>query len=268
MPVLSGKFQRTPLALATAAFFAVSSAPAQIRIASLNIAKKTGPELIEHLRTQPDLQKADILLLQEVIDTPQSHVAQEAARAMGMQAAFAPAFDLRPGVTEGLAILSRYPLSSQKVVDLARNRLHFKNRIRIALAVTAETPAGLIRIIDVHLDNRINSDRKREQLAGIWPEVDQTKGPVAVGGDFNTGNFYWVSHVLPVPEADHQRATVLSEMQQHGFATTLGGGPATYHIPGQLLDWIFVRGMAAAESGVTPIRFSDHNAVWMMVSAR
>jgi endonuclease/exonuclease/phosphatase family metal-dependent hydrolase len=239
---------------------------AQLRIASLNIAKKSGPELIENLSTQPELRKADIILLQEVIDTPRSHVAQEAARAIGMQVAFAPAFDLRPGVQEGLAILSRYPLSSQTVLSLARNRLHFKNRIRIALAVTVQTPAGAVRVIDVHLDNRINSDRKREQLADLWPEADRTKSPVIIGGDFNTGNFHWVSHVVPIPEADHQLDAVLSEMRVHGFETTLGGGPATYHIPGQRLDWIFSRGLAPGESGVTPIRFSDHNSVWMLVS--
>jgi endonuclease/exonuclease/phosphatase (EEP) superfamily protein YafD len=89
-----------------------------------------------------------------------------------------------------------------------------------------------------------------------------------VGGDFNTGNFYWASHVVPVPGEQKQREDVLDAMRQHGFRTTLGSGPATYHIPGQKLDWIFVRGLEPGASGVTPIRFSDHNSVWMAVAPR
>jgi endonuclease/exonuclease/phosphatase family metal-dependent hydrolase len=247
--------------------FLLFAAPAwaAVRVASLNIAKESGPALIEKMRTQPDLRKADIILLQEVVDFEGGHVAREAGKALGMQVEFRPAFDLRPGVKEGLAILSKFPLSDPVVLQLERNRLHFKNRIRIALAVTARTPLGPVRVIDVHLDNRINSDRKRSQMAGLWPEVDQASMPVILGGDFNSGNFYWVSHVVPIPEADHQRTAVVEEMRKHGFTTTMGHAGATYHIPFQVIDWIFVKGLTAGESGITPIGFSDHNSVWLEV---
>ncbi|HVW85743.1 MAG TPA: endonuclease/exonuclease/phosphatase family protein [Bryobacteraceae bacterium] len=244
------------------------NASAQLRVASLNVDKKSGPKFIGSLSRQADLRRADILLLQEVVDSPRFHVAAEAANALGMRFAFAPAFRLRGDMDEGLAILSRYPLESRTVIPLARNRLHFRNRIRIALAVTARTPLGPVRVIDIHLDNRINSDLKLAQLGGIWPEVERSAAPVIVGGDFNTGNFYWASHVVPVPGEQKQREDVLDAMREHGFRTTLGSGPATYHIPGQKLDWIFVRGLEPGASGVTPIRFSDHNSVWMAVAPR
>jgi endonuclease/exonuclease/phosphatase family metal-dependent hydrolase len=239
--------------------------PPPLRIASLNIDKKSGPEFITQLSTQPDLRKADILFLQEVVDSPRFHVAQQAAKALHLHYVFAKAFTLEGDTDEGLAILSRYPLGPSRVVPLARNALHFKNRIRIALIADMAMPSGRIQLICIHQDNRINQAEKIRQLNGLWPTISSS-GPAILGGDFNTGDFYWVSHVIPIPQAQHQREAVIEDARRHGFITRLGSGPATYHIPGQRIDWIFVRALKPLASGVTPIRFSDHNSVWMTVA--
>jgi endonuclease/exonuclease/phosphatase family metal-dependent hydrolase len=247
-----------------AAFTAALSPAATFRVASLNLEKKTGSELIRQIGSEADLRMADILLLQEVMDSPHFHVADEAAKALGLHVAFAKAFQWEGDTDEGIAVLSRYPISSRRVVPLARNALHFKNRIRIALVTEIAAPWGRTQVICTHLDNRINEDAKIEQLDGIWPAISRS-GPAILGGDFNTGNFYWVSHIAPIPGAQHQLQRVLDDAKAHGFVTDLGSGPATYHIPGQRLDWIFVRDLKPTDSGVTPIHFSDHNSVWMTI---
>jgi len=100
---------------------------------------------------------------------------------------------------EGLAILSRYPLGEKTVTGLPRNSLHFRTRIRIVLAATAESPLGPVRIVNTHLDNRINAAAKRRQLDGVWDTAGKYPGACIIGGDFNTGNFFWISHLLPLP---------------------------------------------------------------------
>jgi endonuclease/exonuclease/phosphatase family metal-dependent hydrolase len=244
----------------------LAAAPANIRIASLNLAKQWNPSVVEEIRKQADLRRADILLLQEVVDGEQGHVAPAVASMLGLQVVFAKAFRLNEQFDEGLAILSRYPVSARKVLPLTHNSLHFHTRIRIALAATVESPMGAIRVVDTHLDNRINEEEKRAQLEGIWEETGRYAGRFIVGGDFNTGNFLWISHVLPLPGLQDQRGLVERDMKQHGFTTPLGAGPATLHFPGLKLDWIYLRGLRALDSGVTPIGFSDHNSVWVTVS--
>jgi endonuclease/exonuclease/phosphatase family metal-dependent hydrolase len=151
------------------------------------------------IASEPDVWAADILLLQEVVDGPQSHGASEVAAALGMHEVFAPAFRLNGQFEEGLAILSRYPLAEKAVTRLPNNRLHFHTRIRIVLAATAQSPSGPLRVVNTHLDNRINAAAKRRQLDGVWETADQYTGACIVGGDFNTANFFWISHLLPVP---------------------------------------------------------------------
>ena len=187
-----------------------SLAGAGFRVASLNLDKKSGTELIAQLGSQPDIRNSDILLLQEVVDSPRFHVAGQAGKALGRYAAFAKAFRLEGDTDEGLAVLSRYPIASRHVVPLERNNLHFRNRIRIALVTEIDAPAGRVEAICIHLDNRINEREKIRQLDGIWPAVSSTD-PAILGGDFNTGNFYWVSHIIPVPGAQHQLEMVLGD---------------------------------------------------------
>jgi endonuclease/exonuclease/phosphatase family metal-dependent hydrolase len=243
-------------------------AEAQNRIASLNMEKKHGPELLAEIDKQPDLRKADILLLQEVVDGPSFHTAAEVASRLKLNFVFAPAFRLDPDFEEGLAILSRFPLDTKTVIPLSHNSVHFHTRIRIALVATVRTPAGPWRVMDVHLDNRVNADAKRQQLEELWPETAKSKGPFIIGGDFNSANFRWVDHVVPIPGVQSLNELVRKGMEDHGFKTPLGAGSATLHYFGIKLDWIYVRGLQTGESGVTRIPFSDHNSVWITAFAR
>jgi endonuclease/exonuclease/phosphatase family metal-dependent hydrolase len=122
------------------------------------------------------------------------------------------------------------------VAKLAPNKLHFHTRKRIAMAVTVQSPNGALRIVNTHLDNRINREAKREQLREIQQMLTSYDGPCIIGGDFNSANFFWISHLLPMPGVQSLRAVMNQEMEAHGFT-----------------------------SGVTPIAFSDHNSVWVTI---
>jgi endonuclease/exonuclease/phosphatase (EEP) superfamily protein YafD len=247
------------------ALLCCGAAGAEMRIASLNIEKKYGPKALSEIGAQPDLRKADVLLLQEVVDGSQSHMASEIAMTLGLNVVFEPAFQLNGEFMEGLAVLSRYPIGPATVVRLAPNTLHFHTRKRIAMTVTVQSPTGAVRILDTHLDNRINREAKREQLREIQQLLTGYDGPCIIGGDFNSANFLWISHLLPIPGVQSLRAVMNQEMEAHGFTTPLGSGPGTEHFLGLKLDWIYLRGLTADESGVTPIAFSDHNSVWVTI---
>jgi endonuclease/exonuclease/phosphatase (EEP) superfamily protein YafD len=133
------------------------------------------------------------------------------------------------------------------------------------MAVTAEGPTGPGRIVNTHLDNRINRDAKREQLPEIQQFLSGYDGPCILGGDFNSANFLWVSHLLPIPGVQSLRAVTNQELEPLGFTTPLGSGPGREHFLGLKLDWIYLRELNAHESGVTPIAFSDHNSVWVTI---
>jgi endonuclease/exonuclease/phosphatase family metal-dependent hydrolase len=251
-----------------ASLLCACAAQAEMRIMSLNIAGKHGATFLEAIGNQPDLRNADVLMLQEIVDNPRDHVANEIASVLDLHVEFAPAFQLNPEYVEGLAILSRYPLVQTDAIRLPVNNLHVGTTPRIALMATIESPLGRIRVINTHLDDRINAGSERRQLAPIWENAGSFAGPCVIGGDFNTSNVWWGAHLFPVPGLQNQRAMVRHEMAQRGFTTPLRSGAATFHFPGLKLDWIYLRDLRAAGSGVTPIRFSDHNSVWVTVRER
>src|SRR5436190_24287663 len=87
--------------------------------------------------------------------------------------------------------------ATAQVTNLKQFNLHFKNRKRIAMAFTLESPAGAIRIFNVHLDSRINKAQRLEQLAPLLKAADESRLPCLIGGDFNTSNFLFVGHAVP-----------------------------------------------------------------------
>ena len=70
---------------------------------------------------------------------------------------------------------------------------------RIALAATVFTPDGPVRVINVHLDTRINPAERVAQLAPALDDASCFYGPSVIGGDFNTNDMQWVSNVVPIP---------------------------------------------------------------------
>jgi endonuclease/exonuclease/phosphatase family metal-dependent hydrolase len=236
-----------------------------LTVASLNVAMaEDASAIVKELRSVEMLAEADVLLLQEVIVKEDRSVAHDVARQLGRHVVTASP-DGRNS-QGALAVLSRYPLSDQRVHKLKPQKLVFRSRSRVALAVTAGTPFGPVRLINTHLDTRINP---AERLAQLRPALDDAScffGPSVIGGDFNTNDMQWVSNVVPVPFPGWQAERVRVLMGSRGFHTPFQSRRATFDHLGMQLDWIYSAGLEVKDFGIQPIAFSDHHAVWARLS--
>ena len=247
--------------IALIAPLAVSAAGSHsLSVVTLNLAKEASvPRMAAELRARPDLRDADVFLLQEVADG----AAEGLAGNLRLHFASSPP---APGTGDHLAILSRYPLREVRVRQLKRYDLVFHTRSRFALSATAETPWGPVRVLNTHLDTRINSS---ERLAQLQAAMGDTAGEATiVGGDFNSNWFYWINHVLPVPAWRSQASGVESFMTTAGYRTAVPRQATTFDYLGQHLDWIWLRGIGPAASRIYPLKFSDHHACWARVEMR
>jgi endonuclease/exonuclease/phosphatase family metal-dependent hydrolase len=233
-----------------------------ITIASLNLDHQANFEKVLHdVEAAPRLRSASILLLQEVAHVEGGpSIASQLADRLGYSVAFAPE---GPKVYDrGLAVVSKFPIEDSKVEWLAPYNLHFHTRHRFALAVTLRVPAGDLRIWNAHLDTRINPEQRLGQLQPVMDEAAKLTGPRLIGGDFNTNDFYWIEHMLPIPHGGGYRSTVRRAMAQLGFQTPFQDQLVTLPIARQHLDWLFVNGLEPLSSSAEPIPFSDHHAIW------
>ena len=140
---------------------------------------------------------------------------------MGYQVAFAPE---GPKVYDrGLAVISKFPIEDSKVEWLTPYNLVFHTRHRFALAVKLRVPSGELRIWNAHLDTRINPEQRLGQLQPVMDEAAKLTGPRLIGGDFNTNDFYWIDHVLPIPHGGGYRSTVRRAMAKLGFQDAVPG---------------------------------------------
>ena len=233
-----------------------------ITIASLNLDHQANFEtVLRDIEAAPRLRDANIILLQEVAHVEGGpSIAKRLADRMGYQVAFAAE---GPKIYDrGLAVISKFPIEDSKVEWLTPYNLHFKTRHRFALAVKLRVPAGELRIWNAHLDTRINPDQRLGQLQPVMDEAAKATGPRLIGGDFNTNDFYWIEHMLPIPHGGGYRSKVRRAMAQLGFKTPFADQLVTLPVIRQHLDWMFVNGLEPLNSTTEPIPFSDHHAIW------
>jgi endonuclease/exonuclease/phosphatase family metal-dependent hydrolase len=238
-----------------------------LAIASLNMAGQA--RIDDPLARWVRDRGSDVLLLQEVGGDGVDGAAFTASLAerLGYSFAYAPADRRGDGLTQGLAILSREPIDEVRTYRLAYHHLRFKSRCRIAIAATVATPAGPIRVMNVHLDTRINSKDRVAQLEPLVEALDQRDGRQILGGDFNTMDVGWVHSMWPFPYAQHQVAAVRARLAESAFHTPFSGGRATFKLMGLpiRLDWLYLRELDALDWGVDEVRYSDHRGVWARV---
>lgn len=231
-------------------------------VATLNMAKEASPEKVaQSLARVPRLANADLYLFQEVQQVPgRPSVAEEAFQNRGYKTAFRPSAGF---VDQGLAIVSRYPITETAIIPLKAYDLRFHSRNRFALAATIKTPWGDVRVWNVHLDTRINADKRLAQLQSVLASAALHEGARIVGGDLNTNPFHWIANVLPVPAAQPQGSAVQNSMKKFGFESPLPLSVVTHPRLRSHLDWIFLSNLKALDASVEPASFSDHNAVWI-----
>lgn len=258
-----------PTAVASSVSVPIALRPVHnMTVASLNLAgqARIASELVAwtHQRT------IDILLLQEVGHPSSDGAAFVAALSeeLGFQFAYAPANIIDDTETQGLAIVSRYPIDDIRVYPLKYHHLRFRSRCRIALAARVMTAAGAIQVVNVHLDTRINSEDRLAQLAPVLEVLADVRVPQIIGGDFNTMNIGWFRTMWPFPFLQRQSRAVQAFLGADGFYTPLIDGPATFRFLGVplKLDWLYLKQLTALDWNVDTVRYSDHRGVWARVT--
>jgi len=227
------------------------------------------PGLVQAIRSNPRLSRADVLLVQEIESHPGDDRAAKLAEALNLDLVYAPARTAGDG-THGLAILSRYPLADLEVLRLERYDLGFRGtRRRIAMAATVHLPGRTVRVYNVHLDTRLTPEERLRQLEPVVAEALQQPAAI-IGGDFNT--ITAVSSLLPLmplPVPGFSQATGLDAyMHGQGFATPFAGIGRTHRFP-MRLDAVFARGLEVfGFDKETSVDVSDHFPLWVDVRVR
>src|SRR3954451_8864474 len=131
-------------------------------VASLNIAMVTDVDsIVRELSEHPPLKDADVFLMQEVVESAGTSVAERVAARLQRSAVFASPEDVGgPPTFSGIAILSKTSISDKIIRTLPRQILLFRSLNRIALAGSTETPIGRLRAVTAHLDTRINPGQR------------------------------------------------------------------------------------------------------------
>ena len=167
----------------------------ELRVVTFNIQYAEHiDQAIALLTATPELEPADIILLQEMDESG----VQRIAAALGMCYVYYPA-SVAPANHKhfGPAILSRWPVvHDSKIVLPCLER--FRKAERIAVAATIETDAGPLRVYSVHFATPIGlgSGARRKQALAVLEDAERSGDRVIIGGDFN-------AHGLGQIFADH-----------------------------------------------------------------
>ena len=169
--------------------------------------------IIEALKTDKRLADRDVLLLTELdhgmARSGNRFVAQEIARALKMNYAFAPVYiPLQKGSgveaeiagentlsIHGLAMFSPHTMANVHAVALpnGKDKMWGKEKrlgwLR-ALVADIEHPAGTFRAVTVHLDVHCSRMHRRRQMQIILDHLDTLAPlPTLIGGDWNTTTY-------------------------------------------------------------------------------
>ena len=171
--------------------FAAERRDGPLRVVSLNMLH--GFPRFEHLSQRLDLiageidrLQADIVCLQEVPWTLRlGSGAEYLAKRAGMNYLYLRANGNRRTILfeEGVAILSRYPLSAPATAELEPQAGPFEHRV--VLHAVVETPWTPVSVFVTHLTHG-DPEVNRRQAASLMAFVDATgSGPAVVTGDLN-----------------------------------------------------------------------------------
>jgi endonuclease/exonuclease/phosphatase family metal-dependent hydrolase len=245
---------------------AVDRDPRELRVVTFNVHRETPEKVIEGITKDRALRDADVFVLQEVHRVEKPGVARCSpacvlGKQLGYYSIYAPGH-MQGNGSDGVAIVSRLPLTSARVIELPYFDVHFNSGRRIALAVTLEIEGAPVTLYAVHLDNRLGVGDRRTQMLPVLKHAQQQTTPVIIAGDFNTSPFTWISHVVPVlTTTQDNRFEKL--VRDHGFATPVTSSGPTHRYIGMKLDGIYTRGFDTLKFATADAKnLSDHLALW------
>jgi endonuclease/exonuclease/phosphatase family metal-dependent hydrolase len=242
--------------------------PGQLRVVQFNVHGEPGDVIAKALASDRALRDADLIMLEEVHRDDRSgdwcSGACRLARLLGFYAVFAPGHDNGHG-SDGVAILSRAPITSAQVIELPYYDVHFNSGRRVALAATIEHGGRPVTVYAVHLDNRLTVRDRKEQVLPVLRHAAAQPTPVIMAGDFNTSPFTWISHVVPILTTT-QDNRLESLVREHGLETPVTESGATSRFLGMKLDAIYTRGFKTTRFATSNAKeISDHCALWAVM---
>lgn len=189
--------------------------PARVRLVQWNIEHGNWYEQVERaLREHPELANADVVTLDEVdvgcARAANRDVTGDLARALGLHGVWAPLFlettvgrDDDPRMAAGrdneeglfgIALLSRWPIGTVRVVDLPSPRevqfgLERMWGRHAALVAEILRPGAPFVAVAAHLEVHRTRAHRADQLRVLVDALADETRPVALAGDFNTHTF-------------------------------------------------------------------------------
>lgn len=194
--------------------------------------------------------RADIVVLVEL--TP---AAVTRLKAAGLDEALPYVAGTPEAGTTGAEIRSRWPLTLLDAGKGASGSLFWEPY------VVVERPAGAFRVKAIHTRQPIVSASGWHQdleRIRVWQLAQPTDQPLLLAGDFNASQGHPAFRAMLEGLTDAHRAT--------------GGGwvrtwPQGRRVPPFVqLDHVLGRGVTPLDAGVTPVRGTDHSAVWATLS--
>lgn len=203
---------------------------------------------------------ADIVLLQEVDSaTRRSGGVDQVARLReltGYYGVFGRAIDYNGG-KYGIAILSRWPITSDTLIHLPVAEHDSTYEARGALVTKISRPGGVLRVVDTHLEAykssyRLEQARTLASIAG----AQRDSGVTIMGGDFNS----------------EPGSGVISIFEQAGWKDgfvqcgTGSGLSFPADVPAKRIDYLLFSGSTRCVSAkVLETQASDHRPVLFVV---
>lgn len=208
---------------------------------------------IEMLQTTPELQNADILLLQEMDETGVETIAQT----LGLNYVYYPAsVHTHHDKNFGNAVLSKWPLAEPGKLLLPYQNPKNQQR-RIAVRAVAQVGALPVAAYSIHTETVwLPGPMRREQILSLVDGLPADPAHVVIGGDFNTiteGAITNLDELLT--GADLVRVSA-------GAGPTVSAGGLDF-----TFDHVYARDFLVLQTGVvTDTSASDHAPVWVDLS--
>ena len=212
---------------------------------------------VTELQTNPDLQDADILFLQEMDEQGVDKIARE----LGYHYVYYPAsVHSHHNRNFGNAILAKWPITEDKKLMLPyENPSNEQRRTAVVGTVTIEGQA--LRLYSVHTETLWLAQGKRhEQAKALAADILAESGDelVLVGGDFNT-----------LTEADvAELEAILAQAALERVSA--GAGPSVVVAGLEIeADHLFARGFTTKDNGTySETTASDHFPVWAVIALK
>ncbi|MBK8255217.1 MAG: endonuclease/exonuclease/phosphatase family protein [Polyangiaceae bacterium] len=220
---------------------------------TLNIWNRLGPweERLAVIRKGIQELSPDIVGLQEVIELPDSTQAKMIADGLGYETAYGMATSYGGGVTMGNAVLSRWPVVSERVFRLPNGGT---DEHRSILFTEIDSPFGKLPFFVTHLNWKLHESVVREEQVQEVAAVVKAHAPVEglppiLVGDLNAQPEASEIRFLKGLQSLGQKSTYFAdcfEQAGYGPGVTFDGTrnlfAEQYHEHPRRIDYILVRG--------------------------